>query len=104
MLVRKDVEKAKRKDHQRAVARLTVEADGEHRFIEDPPLIVRFEHTEYDQAEAMTAIDNYRLSLTEDRRELVDRYRVVDIARKAVGVGSVGTHCWVALLEGPSAP
>ncbi len=101
-LVRRDVEKARRKDHLRAVARLTIEAEGEHRFIEDPPLIVRLENTEFDLGEAMTTIDNYRLTLTEDRRELVDRYRLVDIARKAVGVGSVGTHCWVVLLEGPS--
>jgi uncharacterized protein (DUF2252 family) len=101
-LVRRDVEKARRKDHLRAVARLTIESEGEHRFIEDPPLIVRLENTEFDLGEAMTTVDNYRLTLTEDRRELVDRYRVVDIARKAVGVGSVGTYCWVVLLEGPS--
>ena len=101
-LVRHDVEKARRKDHVRAVARLTIEAEGGHRFIEDPPLIVRFENTEFDMGEAMATIDNYRLTLTEDRRELIDRYRLVDIARKAVGVGSVGTHCWVVLLEGPS--
>jgi uncharacterized protein (DUF2252 family) len=101
-LVQRDVEKARRKDHLRAVARLTVESDGQHRFIEDPPLIVRLEHTEFDLGEAMATIDNYRLTLTDDRRELVDRYRLVDIARKAVGVGSVGTHCWVVLLEGPS--
>jgi uncharacterized protein (DUF2252 family) len=101
-LVRRDVERARRKDHLRAVARLTAEADGEHRFIEDPPLIVRFEHTEFDLGEAMATIDNYRLTLTEDRRELIDRFRLVDIARKAVGIGSVGTHCWVVLLEGPS--
>jgi uncharacterized protein (DUF2252 family) len=101
-LVRRDVQKAQRKDHLGAVARLTTEADGEHRFIEDPPLIVRLEHTEFDIGEAMATIDNYRLTLTEDRRDLIDRYRVVDIARKAVGVGSVGTHCWVVLLEGPS--
>jgi uncharacterized protein (DUF2252 family) len=99
-LVRRDVERAQRKDHQRAVARLTTTEGGEHRFVEDPPLIVRFENTEFDAAEATVAIENYRLTLTEDRRELIDRYELVDLARKVVGVGSVGTHCWVVLLEG----
>jgi uncharacterized protein (DUF2252 family) len=41
----------------------------------------------------------YRDSLLEERQHLIDRYEVVDVARKVVGVGSVGTHCWVALLE-----
>ena len=46
-------------------------------------------------------IASYRETLTEDRQELFDRFEVVDVARKVVGVGSVGTRCWVALLEGP---
>ena len=46
-------------------------------------------------------IASYRETLTEDRQELFDRFDVVDVARKVVGVGSVGTRCWVALLEGP---
>jgi len=46
-------------------------------------------------------IASYRETLTEDRQELLDRFAVVDVARKVVGVGSVGTRCWVALLEGP---
>lgn len=46
-------------------------------------------------------IASYRDTLTEDRQDLFDRFEVVDVARKVVGVGSVGTRCWVALLEGP---
>ena len=42
----------------------------------------------------------YRESLRDDRRELLDRFRLLDVARKTVGVGSVGTRCWVALFEG----
>ena len=46
------------------------------------------------------AFDSYRASLNEDTRHLVDRYRMVDVALKVVGVGSVGTRCWVVLLMG----
>ena len=51
-----------------------------------------------DDVEAMVA--DYRESLTDERRFLFDRFRVVDVARRVVGVGSVGTRCWVALLRG----
>jgi len=53
-------------------------------------------------AEVMSMIDNYRLTLADDRRSVFDRFDLVDVARKVVGVGSVGTHCWIALLEGPN--
>ena len=44
-------------------------------------------------------VDDYRASLADDRRFLLDRFRVVDVARRVVGVGSVGTRCWVCLFE-----
>ena len=47
-----------------------------------------------------TAFSDYRATLAENRRELVERYRFVDFALKVVGVGSVGTRCFVVLLEG----
>jgi uncharacterized protein (DUF2252 family) len=49
-------------------------------------------------------LEGYRTSLADDRRELFDRFRLVDVARKVVGVGSVGTRCWLGLLEGPHHP
>ncbi len=49
-------------------------------------------------------IAGYRSSLSDERLALFDRYQVVDVARKVVGVGSVGTRCWIALLEGPDRP
>jgi len=82
------------------VAKLTRNLDGRVRFVEDPPLIVRLENTEFAMAEVMSMIDNYRLTLADDRRSVFDRFDLVDVARKVVGVGSVGTHCWIALLEG----
>ena len=103
-LVKRDVKKARRKTHRRAVAKLTKAVGTETRFVEDPPVIVHLDNTEVEMAEVMTTVDNYRLSLTEERRELFDRYQLVDVARRAVGVGSVGTACWIVLLEGPDHP
>jgi uncharacterized protein (DUF2252 family) len=53
--------------------------------------------------EAAEMVDDYRSSLTDDRRFLLDRFRLVDVARRVVGVGSVGTRCWVCLFEATSA-
>jgi uncharacterized protein (DUF2252 family) len=103
-LVKRDVKKARRKDHLRAAAKLTKPSHGVQRFVHDPPIIVRLEHTEHDMDEVASMIDSYRASLTDDRRDLFDRFRFVDVARKAVGVGSVGTRCWVCLFEGPDHP
>jgi uncharacterized protein (DUF2252 family) len=49
--------------------------------------------------EVAEMVDDYRASLADDRRVLLDRFRVVDVARRVVGVGSVGTRCWVCLFE-----
>ena len=47
-----------------------------------------------------TLLNNYRANASDDHGLLLDRFRLVDAARKVVGVGSVGTRCWIALLEG----
>ncbi len=97
------LDKARSKGHVRALEKLTVEVEGEHRFIEDVPLIVRESHSDAGLP-AMAALDRmlhaYLASLSIDRRALLSRYRIVDVARKVVGVGSVGTSCWVILLQG----
>ena len=49
-------------------------------------------------------VDSYRQSLSHEIRDLFDRYRIVDVARRVVGVGSVGTRCWICLFEGPGHP
>jgi uncharacterized protein (DUF2252 family) len=49
---------------------------------------------------AREVLQGYRASLSDDRRNVVDRFELVDIAHKTVGVGSVGTRCWIALLVG----
>jgi uncharacterized protein (DUF2252 family) len=102
--VERDARRARRKDHLRAVAKLTEVVGGRRRFIEDPPLVVHFENTEHDLDEVTGLIDGYRSTLSDDRRYLFDRYRLLDVARKVVGVGSVGTRCWIGLFAGPDDP
>ena len=75
--------------------KLTELVDGRRRIIEDPPLILHAHH-HFDVPR--TAFDAYAQSLTRERRTLLDRYVVVDAARKVVGVGSVGTRCHIVLL------
>jgi len=81
-----------------AVAQLTEVVEGQRRFIDHPPLI----YHPPNQAEYFEQIsglfEQYRDTLQVDRQFLLDRYRLVDVALKVVGVGSVGTHCGVALL------
>jgi hypothetical protein len=94
--------KARARGHIRALDRLTEEVNGEHRIVEDVPLVVRAKHLPNGTpiVEALEAkLGCYLASLPEDRRRLLSRYRIVDVARKVVGIGSVGTSCWVVLLE-----
>jgi uncharacterized protein (DUF2252 family) len=95
----RDVTRALRKDHVRAVTRLTTDHQGRPRFREDPPLVVHLDALEPGMDDVEATVVNYRESLTDERRFLFDRFRVVDVARRVVGVGSVGTRCWVTLLE-----
>jgi hypothetical protein len=102
--VKRDVARARRKDHLRAVAKLTQVVDGQRRFVEDPPLIVRLDPAEHAHDGVTGLIESYRATLSEERRHMFDRYRLLDVAHKVVGVGSVGTRCWIALLMGPNDP
>ena len=99
-------EKATRKDSTRAFAKLTHTVDGEPRIVNEPPLIVRLDEL-LQAGEARDAkrrmhelLEAYMASLPYDRRRLIERYRFVDLARKVVGVGSVGTRVWIALTLG----
>ncbi len=80
--------------------KITTLMDGRRRIVDHPPIIA---HPEEVSPEVLAdAMASYRASLQEDRRVLLDRYQVVDAARKVVGVGSVGLGAYVALLEGGS--
>lgn len=97
------MDKARAKGHVSVLEKLTEMVDGEHRIIEEVPLIVRESHTD-GGTPTQVALDNmlqsYIASMPVDRRILLSRYRIVDAVRKVVGVGSVGLGCWVVLLQG----
>jgi uncharacterized protein (DUF2252 family) len=104
--VEKSVAKARGKDNLRALNRLTTRVGDELRFLDDPPLLVRANDLMADdesrdfEATIRGVLDAYRSTLQGDRRHLLDSYRLRDLARKVVGVGSVGTRAWVVLLTG----
>jgi uncharacterized protein (DUF2252 family) len=96
--------KAKAKDNLRAVAKLTDRQDGRLRFVSAAPLLVPVREL-IDDGDAMVSaldevLERYRRSLRPELRSLLNAYHVVDMARKVVGVGSVGTRAWIVLLEG----
>jgi uncharacterized protein (DUF2252 family) len=102
----KAVAKGRRKDSARAFAKLALAENGDVRIRADPPLIVPIGDL-VDRAGALRLelsarkmLSSYLGSLPGDRRRLLERFRYVDLARKVVGVGSVGTPCWVILLLG----
>lgn len=103
------VGKAMRRDHLSALNRLTTVQDGVRRFVSDPPLLVTVDDLLSDaDGAAFTAgmrglLRSYRRTLPSDRRRLLDRYRLVDVARKVVGMGSVGTRAFVLLMQGDDA-
>ncbi|KUO04206.1 DUF2252 domain-containing protein [Streptomyces caeruleatus] len=90
--------RARRRTSLRAFDRLTEVVDGRRRIIHDPPLLEPAGMS--DMASLRKIFSDYRSTLTEERRLLLDRYRFVDAARKVVGVGSVGLRCFIVLLAG----
>jgi uncharacterized protein (DUF2252 family) len=104
--VAKATEKAQTRDSLRAFAKLTEVVDGERRIVSQPPLVVPIRDLVHDrdvnaiEEEVRMLVRTYRRSLQRDRRELLEEFRYVDLARKVVGVGSVGTRCWIMLMAG----
>lgn len=105
--LRRDIDKATRKDSGRAQRKLTVDDGGENRFASRPPLLVPAR--ELAESLGMTdegaikelidgLLEQYASTLPPDRQHLFGHYRFVDMARKVVGVGSVGTRAWVLLF------
>jgi uncharacterized protein (DUF2252 family) len=102
-----DIAKSRTKDSMQAFVKLTRIVDGEPRIISDPPLIVPIDElvpAQVDrnmiQGDIHDLIRSYRRTLETDRRHLLEQFRFVDLARKVVGVGSVGTRAWIALFLG----
>lgn len=93
-----EVEKAQAFEPLLELHKLTETENGQLRFIDNPPLVSHPSPDDPLAVEMLSVFHKYRHTLREDSRILLDRYRVVDIAMKVVGVGSVGTRCGVALL------
>jgi uncharacterized protein (DUF2252 family) len=93
--------KLRTRDSTQAVAKLTKVVGGQREIISDPPLIVPIEElaagTSYDLLRSL--VSDYARTLPPDRRHLLGRFRLTRVARKVVGVGSVGTQSWIVLLE-----
>ena len=102
----KALAKARTRDSMSAFSKLAREVDGQVRIVADPPLIVPI----HDLAQGLERdeifdglhelLRSYRATLAHDRRVLLEQFELVDFARKVVGVGSVGTRAWLALLLG----
>lgn len=107
--------KAKNKNSARAIQKMTEIVDGKLRIVSDPPIIVplrdlvaktsggqvveAFEEVALERL-MRGILAEYRLTLTPDKRSLVDSYEAVDMAHKVVGVGSVGTRAWIIVMRG----
>jgi len=104
--VDKELSKAKTRDHLQAFNKLVTQVDGQLRFVSNPPLLVPIEEIVGDiEPEKLHEVVRrllraYRSTLAGDRRRLLETYDYIQLARKVVGVGSVGTRCWVVLLLG----
>jgi uncharacterized protein (DUF2252 family) len=100
--------KAHTRDSLQALSKLAEKVDGRYRIVSQPPIVIpardlgasfgmsadELQHTIHEQLRA------YRATLQDDRRQLLERFEVIDVARKVVGVGSVGTRAFIALLQG----
>ena len=101
--------KAHTRDSLQALSKLTEVVDGEHRIVSQPPIVVPLR--ELDLSAYGLSADGlehyihaefraYRATLQSDRRRLLEKFEIVDVARKVVGVGSVGTRAFIVLLQG----
>jgi len=90
--------KARRRDGMRAFGSLTEIVDGRRVIRDDPPVLT---HVAFDTNSTLEqAFNDYRASMSESKRDFLQRFRFLDIALKVVGVGSVGTRCFVIVLQG----
>jgi len=103
----KGLVKARTRDSMQEVGKLTHMVDGKPRIIADPPLIVPADQLIPDEIDRKRfeglisdLVAGYRRTMETDRRYLLEQYEFCDMAHKVVGVGSVGTRCWIVLMLG----
>ncbi len=104
--VRKQIRKAWRRDSEQALSKLTTVVDGRIGFVSAPPLIAPLEEIVPEDAigemyaQLQHRLASFRSTMAPHHRVLLDKFEFVRMARKVVGVGSVGTQAWVLLLRG----
>ncbi len=103
----KGMAKARTRDSMQEVGKLTEIVDGQPRIISDPPLLVPIDQLMPDEMNRKSfesllneLVAGYQRTLETDRRYLLEQYEYADMAHKVVGVGSVGTRCWIMLFTG----
>jgi uncharacterized protein (DUF2252 family) len=107
----KSAEKARTRDSVQALSKLGELVDGRYRIVSQPPIIVPARDLPASYGMSATEVEQairdqfraYRANLGGDRRRLLERFQIVDVARKVVGVGSVGTRAFIVLLQGRDA-
>lgn len=101
--LKKILAKAMRGTHLQVLEKMTDLVDDKHRIVESAPFVVRETVTQQGtpiKKALAIFLEQYLASLSPDRRTLLSRYQILDVARKVVGVGSVGTRCWVVFMRG----
>jgi uncharacterized protein (DUF2252 family) len=104
----KNIDKARTRDSLQALSKLAELVDGRYRIVSQPPVVVPLRDLAVTYGMSAEDIEpvireqfrGYRETLQDDRRHLLEKFRVVDIARKVVGIGSVGTRAYIVLLQG----
>ena len=94
------IAKARKRVAEYVFPELTDEMNGRRRFVDMPNLIYHGDVSREQFENVLRLFDRYRASLRDDRKAILDRYRMVDFASNVVGIGSVGTRCFVLLLQG----
>jgi uncharacterized protein (DUF2252 family) len=97
--ITKQREKSRQRSSLQMFPKLTIQVDGRYRLKQDPPLIAHLDDEELAHR-LRGLVEAYRPTVQEDRRVLLNKYLCIDVAQKVVGVGSVGTRCYVVLLLG----
>jgi uncharacterized protein (DUF2252 family) len=104
----KQIEKARTRDSLQALSKLGEVVDGKYRIVSQPPIVVPMRELEATYGLSADEVERglheqfraYRATLRDDQRQLLERFELVDVARKVVGVGSVGTRAFIGLLQG----
>ncbi|WP_026536684.1 DUF2252 domain-containing protein [Arthrobacter sp. 9MFCol3.1] len=105
---RQNVAKAHTRDSLQALSKLAERVDGKYRIVSQPPIVIPVRELADTYGMSGDEVENavreqlrsYRATLPDDRRHLLERFEIIDVARKVVGVGSVGTRAFIVLLQG----